>query len=59
MSPNAGERGGLRGLSQGVQLCMYMEPELSFGDLALYLTYGSIHVLAPECYVIHVLTDPV
>ncbi len=38
MSPNAGWRGELRGLSQWVQL--YTEAQINFGDLTPYLTYG-------------------
>ncbi len=38
MSPNAGgEAGGLRGLSQWVQL--YLGVQINFGDLTPYLTY--------------------
>jgi hypothetical protein len=39
MSPNAGEDGGLRGLSQWGQL--YTEAQLNFGDLTSYLPYAA------------------
>jgi hypothetical protein len=38
MSPNAGGRGVLRGLSQREQL--YTGAQINFGDLTPYLTYG-------------------
>ncbi len=40
MSPNAGGRGELRGLSQWVKL--YTEAQINFGDLTPYLTCGRI-----------------